>query len=142
MKQPSANLVGELAMNLHKGGKNKLAAKAWLESAKMLVAENRLGEAAMLSSRMAQFAPAESREIQLNLQKIQHAHMAKKQAAMKARLQQHQQMMQKKMPQQNMQAMPPMKPMPKYAPMKPMAPMQKMTQPNMQAMPPMKPMPK
>jgi len=147
-KQPSANVVGLLAQSLYQADKKEWAAKAWLESAKMLVAENRFREAAMLSSRLAPIAPAEAREIQMNLQKMHQAHMAKKQEAMKARMLKQQQMMQgNNMPQQNMQAMPPMKPMPKYnyAPMKPMTPMQpmqQMPQQNTLAMPPMKPMPK
>ena len=142
-KQPSANVVGLLAQSLHQADKKEWAAKAWLESAKMLVAENRFSEAAMLSSRLAPIAPAEAREIQMNLQKMHQAYMAKKHEAMKARMLKQQQMAQKNtthMPQQNTQAMPPMKPMPKYnyAPMKPMAPMQpmqQMPQQNTQAMP-------
>ncbi|MEA1989565.1 MAG: hypothetical protein U9N57_10235 [Pseudomonadota bacterium] len=146
-KQPSANVVGLLAQSLYQADKKEWAAKAWLESAKMLVAENRFKEAAMLSARLAPIAPAEAREIQMNLQKMHQAHMAKKRAAMKARMIKQQQMMQSNMPQQNMQAMPPIKPVPKYnyAPMKPvvpMQPMQQIPQQNMQAMPPMKPMPK
>jgi hypothetical protein len=150
-KQPSANLVGELAQTLYKADKKEWAAKAWLESAKMLVAENRFAEAAMLSSRLAPIAPAEAREIQMNLQKIQQARMAQKYAAMREHMAKQQQMKQKNMPQmaqvtpQNVQTMPPMQPMAnyQYAPMKPMPPMQPMTNYQyapIESMPPMQPM--
>ena len=153
-KSPSANIVGEVALSLSQAGKQEAAEQAWLQSAKMLVAENRMQEAAMLSSRLAYIAPKVSQEIQMNLQKIHYQRMQERNKQMAAQIQKQSQPMfhqnaQKMQPmaQQPQQSMPPMQPMPNYAPMKPMAPMphmqkmQPMAQQPQQNMLPMQPMP-
>ncbi|WP_029408749.1 hypothetical protein, partial [Thiomicrorhabdus sp. Milos-T2] len=126
-KHPSANVVGQLAQALYQDGKKEEAAKAWLESAKLLVAEKRFPEAMILSARLAPFAPAESREIQQNLQKMQMAYINQKRQAMQAKMLQYRKNMQNKMANnKTSKSMPTMQPMPQYkpAPMKPMPPMQ------------------
>jgi len=148
-KAPSANLVGELAYTLYKAGKTEWAAKAWLESAKMLVAEKRFNEAAMLSNRLMPIAPKASKEIQMNLQKIYQAHqenMQKKRAYMQSMMNKQNNSSSVMKPMSKMAPMQPMtqQKMPPMATMKPMpkmAPIQPMPQQNMPPMPAMKPMP-
>jgi len=139
-KAPSANNTGELARALYLAGKKDWAARAWLESAKQLVAEKRLPEAGMLASRLMPFAPQVSNEIRMNLQKI---HQQRMQLAQKNMSSMPNMPSMKQMPQQQMMPMQPMpmQPMPNMPPMKQMPQQQMMPMQPMPNMPPMKQMP-
>ncbi|GAB6068912.1 hypothetical protein JCM30760_00090 [Thiomicrorhabdus hydrogeniphila] len=134
--QPSANILGYLANALYQDGKQKQAGQAWLDSAKLLVKENRLQDASMLASRLSPYAPAVAQEIRMNVQKIQYHQMVKQQQKMQERMPQIQQMK----PFAPIKEMPPMKSMPAVPQMQKMPTMNQQPMANNQpfaAMPPM-----
>jgi len=77
--QPSANILGYLANSLHQDGKQQQAKQAWIDSAKLLVKENRLQDASMLASRLIPYAPEVAQNIHMNVQKIRYQQMMNQQ---------------------------------------------------------------
>ncbi|MDX1352527.1 MAG: hypothetical protein R3254_05900, partial [Thiomicrorhabdus sp.] len=150
-KAPSTNIVGQFALSLYQAGKTEWAEKAWLISAKMLVAENREHEAAILAARLTPISPKTAQEIQFNLQKIQQQRMADSAQKMQANQPRITQVTREndrasmpaiplRQPVPQMPAMPNYSQMQPMPPMRPMPPMMQPQQPYIRApMPAMPP---
>ncbi|MEA3405329.1 MAG: hypothetical protein U9R28_06270 [Pseudomonadota bacterium] len=72
-KNPTANAVGELGNVLFIDGKKEWANRAWLESAKLLIQENRVKDAYTLANRLHPVAPETARKIGYQLSKMMAA---------------------------------------------------------------------